>query len=649
MRVLDMTARIVSQRQLRVSFWLVIDFVIVFVAYLIALFSRSALTEINMSAALPALALASLIMLVCLYMFGVYRRLWARTSGHGITVILYGVVLGTIVIAVADSLLVPRPVPLSVVLVGSVFALGGMIAVRYRSRLISGLSWRWRAVWHSEFPPAALATRVLIVGAGESGQDLVWRLKHRFPHHNYKIIGFIDDDDQKQGMLVEGCPVLGKRAALVQIAAQERIDLIVVAIHNIGGQDFREILELCEQTQARIKVLPDLFKLVRSRSSDVPLRDIQPEDLLGRSVVSRHKDVDMSPVIGRRVLITGAAGSIGSELSRQMIAYEPTQLILLDNNESGLHDLWVELHAQHPQVNLLPVLLDIASLEQIRALFKVHHPQIVFHAAAYKHVPMLEYYPQEALRVNINGTLNLAEMAVTYDVERFVLVSTDKAVKPNNIMGASKRVGELLLHAMSQEAETQTRFAAVRFGNVLGSRGSVIPTFNRQIDSGGPVTVTHPEMTRYFMSIPEAANLIIHAACLTVGDEIFVLNMGEVVRIVDLAERMIRLRGLRPYKDIDIRFTGVRPGEKLHEKLFYDDENPTATIHPNIVKLDNWPHNFDPTHFFDQIVRIVIQNQDTTAGEILQQLLTIIQADQPPAQASSQDHPNPHTKTNVAS
>jgi FlaA1/EpsC-like NDP-sugar epimerase len=275
-----------------------------------------------------------------------------------------------------------------------------------------------------------------------------------------------------------------------------------------------------------------VFDLVRNQHSEIPLRDVQPEDLLGRSVVTRHKEVDMTPVTGKIILITGAAGSIGSELSRQMMTYAPVKIILVDNNESGLHDLGVELHGQHPQVDLVTALVDIASLELVKALFKKYQPQIVFHAAAYKHVPMLEQYPQEALRVNINGTMNLAEAALNSEVERFVLVSTDKAVKPSSIMGASKRVGEMLLHALALEPDCKTRFAAVRFGNVLGSRGSVIPTFNRQIDSGGPVTVTHPDMTRYFMSIPEAVNLIIHAACMTNGDEIFVLKMGEVVRIV---------------------------------------------------------------------------------------------------------------------
>lgn len=613
----------ISHRNRNLGLWLVVDFFVIIAGYTVSFLVRAVTAPIDFGQSLPAILISVFVMMATLYLFGVYQRIWSQTSGHGVTVIVYAVTLSSFAIGAANFVLRPRPIPLSVVIVGSMFALVGLVAVRYRSRLVSGLSWRWRAVWHHEIPTAD--TRVLIIGAGESGQDLAWRLKHRFPENSYHIVGFIDDNANKHNMLVEGCRVLGGRHKIVQVAEEKAVDLIVLAIHNISGKDFREIVSLCEQTQARIKVIPDLFELVRNQHSDVPpLRDIQPEDLLGRSPVTRHKDVDLSPVMHKTILITGAAGSIGSELSRQIMDYDPVKVVLLDNNESGLHDLSVELHTQYPHIELVPALIDIASLEPVRAVFKKHRPQIVFHAAAYKHVPMLEYYPQEALRVNINGTLNLAEMALSYEVERFVLVSTDKAVNPTNIMGASKRTGELLLHAMSLEPDCTTRFAAVRFGNVLGSRGSVIPTFNKQIDNGGPVTVTHPEMTRFFMSIPEAVNLIIHAACLTCGDEIFVLKMGEEVRIVDLAERMIRLRGLRPNKDIEIRFSGIRPGEKLHEALFYAEENPTETPHPNIVKLNNWPEHFSPEEFYDKVVKLVLQNQDTEAPEILEQLQQVI-------------------------
>jgi len=625
--------RTMNHRNRHLSLWLVFDFGIAFVTYSVVFLSRGFLNPVDYNLSLPWIVLAALTLVISLYAFGVYQRLWSQTSGHEAGVIVNAVAAATFLHLIVYLLIWPRPVPGSVVIFGNMLTLAGLVGARYRSRLISGLSWRWQFLWKNERP--ASQTRVLIVGAGESGQDLAQRLKHRFPDNNYTIVGFIDDDANKHQMIVEGCRVLGGRHDIKHIADSHNVDLIVLAIHNISGADFREIVSICETTQARIKVIPDVFDLVRNQHTEIMLRDVQPEDLLGRSVVSRHKDVDLSPVMRKVILITGAAGSIGSELSRQIMEYEPVKVILVDNNESGLHDMHVELHTQYPHIEIVPALVDVASLEPVRSLFKKHQPQIVFHAAAYKHVPMLEYYPQEALRVNINGTMNLAEMAVTYDVERFVLVSTDKAVKPSNIMGASKRIGELLLHALSMEPDCNTLFSAVRFGNVLGSRGSVIPTFNRQINNGGPVTVTHPEMTRYFMSIPEAVNLIIHAASLTRGDEIFVLKMGEVVRIVDLAERMIRLRGLRPYKDIAIEFTGMRPGEKLHEALFYDEESPVDTLHPNIVKLNNWPEQFVPEQFYDGVVKVVMHNAGSPTDEIFQQLLEIIEPSTNSAQMNS--------------
>ncbi len=312
----------------------------------------------------------------------------------------------------------------------------------------------------------------------------------------------------------------------MRIAEARNIDLIVVAIHNISGPDFRQVLTACESTKALIKVVPDLQELVNARQGAALLRDVQAEDLIGRNPITRHEAVDLAPVMNKVILVTGAAGSIGSELSRQIMLYKPTKAILLDNNESGLHDLVTELRSKFPAVELVPALVDITIRSAIHSVFEKHRPQIVFHAAAYKHVPMLEYYPREALRVNIGGTRNVAELARDYGVERFVLISTDKAVNPSSIMGATKRVCELMLHALSQDPDCHTLFASVRFGNVLGSRGSVVPTFNRQIDSGGPVTVTHQEMTRYFMSIPEAVNLIIHAACMTNGNDIYVLADG---------------------------------------------------------------------------------------------------------------------------
>jgi FlaA1/EpsC-like NDP-sugar epimerase len=522
-----------------------------------------------------------------------------------------------------DLLLQPRPLPLSVILLGNVLALMGFISIRYRSRLISGMSWRWKAVWRGQFPKPQ--TTVLVVGAGEAGQSLVWRLKHRSPNQSYAVVGFVDDDASKQGLYIEGCRVLGVHTQIPRLVELHNVDLIIVAIHNISGHKFREILTYCEVTNARIKIVPDLFQLMNGNNPASILRDVQPEDLIGRSPITHHEALDKTPLVGKIIMVTGAAGSIGSELSRQISFYNPAKVILLDNNESGLHDLLIELNAEFPQGQFVPVLADIGVKDALCPAMELHRPEVIFHAAAYKHVPLLESHPREAVRVNVRGLRNIAELAGENGAERFVFISTDKAVNPSSVMGASKRIGELYLHSLSQQRKYSTLFASVRFGNVLGSRGSVVPIFNHQIDSGGPVTVTHPDMTRYFMSISEAANLVIQAACLTRGDDIYLLRMGEVVRIVELAERMIRMRGLRPYVDIEIRFTGIRPGEKMHEELYDANEIPEETVHPHIIELKNGRNHTDPSSFLEKLDGLI---NETLNGNELGRLLELLETGQ---------------------
>lgn len=560
---------------------------------------------------------AALATVFALFLFGGYQRIWSKTSGHDVQVIVSAAAVSTAALGTLDFFLRPRPFPLSVVLFGSLIAMTGFVAVRYRSRLISGLSWRWRAVWHLEFPETT--ARVLIVGAGDSGQITAMRLKHRAPENfkGVKIVGFVDDDPLKQRMIVEGCRVLGTHADIPDLVEKHRVDLIIVAIHNIDGPGFRDILCYCERTTARIKIVPDVFAVLNGASGAQPLRDVQAEDLLGRQAIGWHEAVDAASISNKVVLVTGAAGSIGSELCRQLLAYHPVKLLMLDNNESGLHDLVTELKTEQTKDILVPFLADITNRQTLIRLFEDYRPQVVFHSAAYKHVPVLEDYPNEAVRVNIGGTQQVAGLARDYGTQRFVLISTDKAVNPTCVMGASKRVCELLMHALANQGGSHTLFTSVRFGNVLGSRGSVVPTFNRQIDAGGPLTVTDPEMTRYFMTIPEAVNLVIHAACLTRGDDLFMLRMGEVVRIVELAERMIRLRGLVPYKDIPITFVGVRSGEKLHEELHSDAEKSIPTIHPYIVELVSLRNGLQPVSFSDTLNKLfrtgLDENQDALA------------------------------------
>jgi FlaA1/EpsC-like NDP-sugar epimerase len=606
--------------------WGIPDALIIGLAYLFTFSIRTiTVNAFDLTVTLPFMLAAVVITLGWLYVFRAYHRAWGQTSGHSATTLLAAVAGAGVTVSLINIALEPRPLPSSVILVANILALTGIVGIRYRSRLLTGLEWRWRAMFFNEFPRDK-SHRVLVIGAGESGQTLAWRLRHRFNTHEYKLIGFIDDDPDKLGLYFEDIPVLGNRKTIPEVVQEHHIDLIVVAIHNIDGPDFRDILHLCEQTAARIKVVPDMLVMLGKTSNTAPLRDVLPEDLIGRSVVERHTAVDLRPVTNKRVLVTGAAGSIGSELSRQLPAYEPTTLILLDNNESNLHDLCVNLGAKYPDLNIVQVLADVTDQPSLRRIFDIYDPQMVFHAAAYKHVPILEQYPEEALKVNIGGTLNLADLAHKHKIERFVLISTDKAVKPSSVMGASKRVCETIVRAYNQLNSDGTMFTAVRFGNVLGSRGSVVPTFNRQIDHGGPVTITHPDMTRYFMSISEAVNLVIHAACLTRGDDIFLLRMGEKVRILDIAERMIRLRGLRPRIDVPIEFIGVRPGEKIHEELHEEAEQPGETAHPHIFKLNRYQaEKLDSHHVLTRVQDLIAHGfvEDVPALQTLLNLTVV--------------------------
>ncbi len=521
--------------------------------------------------------------------FGNYHRLWRYASAQEVMSIIFATMTGTLLTLAYDTLLGPFPhLPLSSVAFGGFFCLVAFTAVRYRRRLLRGGLARLRKFHDRGSAPMAKRQRVLIVGAGEAGQLLAWRLLNLEEGKGYEIVGFVDDDPDKQGMLVHGCKVLGDRRAILDIVARQAVDLIVLAMYNIDGENFRQILDICEMTPAVIKVLPNVFELLRSTAGLPPIRNVTTADLLGRKPVEIDRNACARVLAGKTVLVTGAAGSIGSELCRQVVEFGPARLIMVDNNESGLHDLFVSLEPLNPVPDsagrVVPIVADVTNATKMWFVYERYKPQVVFHAAAYKHVPLMEEHPDEAVRVNVTGTRVVADLAVRHGAERFVLVSTDKAVNPSSVMGATKRLAELLT-VLSGAGRSGTRCTAVRFGNVLGSRGSVVPIFERQIDRGGPVTVTHPQMTRYFISIPEAVSLVIQAAALTEGGDIFMLDMGQRINIDSLARRLIRLRGLRPEVDIPIVYTGVRPGEKMHEDLLGAGEERHPTSHSKIFRL----------------------------------------------------------------
>ena len=504
------------------------------------------------------------------YIFGLHRRVWKYAGMNDLRAVTYSATVSSVLIFVLDiALRHDHFCPLSVVMIGAIFAFCGMVAVRIGPRMLQ-----------SGVTGAGDSGRVLIVGAGQAGhlvaRDLIGR-----PQSRERVIGYVDDDACLHGMQIHGVPVLGRTNDLPYIVNRYNVDIIAIAIPSASIRELDHILELSQATDARIQILPSQAEVLSGRSSALRLRDIDLDSLLDRipSTEVLQGDTMRSSVRDRVVLVTGGAGSIGSELCRQLVTLGPAKIIALDNNETGLFHLMNEL-ATDPDAELLtPVLASITDDAKLGRVFKRYHPDIVFHAAAYKHVPMLEEHVDEAVAVNVVGTLNVCRWAVRSRCQRFVFISTDKAVHPVNALGYSKRIGELLTRAHQHAGPI---FCSVRFGNVIGSRGSALPEFVRQIDAGGPVTVTHPDAQRFFMTIPEAVSLVIQATTLAEGGELFMLDMGEPIKIGDLVKRLIRWRGLRVGKDIEVIYTGLRPGEKLSEELVFDVEGTNATAIPSV-------------------------------------------------------------------
>lgn len=423
--------------------------------------------------------------------------------------------------------------------------------------------------------------RTLIIGAGDAGEKLFREISDN-PQIHYHIVGFLDDDLRKQGRCIHGVPVLGSVNTLSQVVKDQSISEVLIAIPSASGEEMRRIMQICKKCAVHYKTIPGLGEIIGGLVSIKTLRDVNYEDLLGRAPVRLNNEDISDFLYDRVVLVTGGGGSIGSELCRQVVTFQPRSLILLDASEANLFEIQMRLHHELHFTECFPILGRVQDRPLMEKVFRKYRPEVVLHAAAYKHVPMLEKQPWEAVDNNIFGSQVTMEMAVEFGAAHFVLVSTDKAVRPTNVMGASKRVSELLLQSF---LGNKTQFAAVRFGNVVGSSGSVIPLFRRQIEKGGPITVTHPEVTRYFMTIPEASQLILQSACLGKDGGIFVLKMGKPIKIVDMAKDLINLSGKEPGKDIQIIFTGLREGEKLYEELLTEGEDIIATKHEKIMWL----------------------------------------------------------------
>lgn len=432
------------------------------------------------------------------------------------------------------------------------------------------------------------AIPVMLIGAGEAGSIILQEFKNsKFVEK--EIVCVIDDDPKKWGTFIHGVPVVGGRRKITQSVVRFGIQEIVLAIPTLKPHERKNIINICQQTGCKMSTLPGIYQLINCDVKVSMLRDVQIEDLLGREAVRTDLESIMSYVKDQKVMVTGGGGSIGSELCRQIADDQPKQLIIIDNYENAAYELQMELGRKHPELDVIVLIVSVQNRRKIREIFEQYKPDLVFHAAAHKHVPLMEYSPCEAIKNNVFGTMNVASEANRSGVKRMVLISTDKAVRPTNIIGASKRICEMVIQTYNQRSKTE--YVAVRFGNVLGSNGSVVPLFKQQIREGGPVTVTHPDIIRYFMTIPEAVSLVLQAGAYAQGGEIFIMDMGEPVKILDLAENMIRLSGLVPGEDIEIKFTGLRPGEKLYEELLIDDDNKKETANKRIfigqpIKID---------------------------------------------------------------
>lgn len=514
----------------------------------------------------------SFIYLICFYSFKMYESLWHLTGTDEFLLGVGGNILAGI-LSIGYTRFFGSVIPLNVSVVGVLLSIFFVLGYRILYRVYR------RILLYIPFKYSSDQRRVMVVGAGSAGTMIINEMMAR-RELKYNPIVLIDDDKSKLGKRISGVRIEGNRHDIPYIAREQEIDLILIAIPSLDAKNKSEIIEICKNTNCKLKIIPGMYEIITGDATVSRIKDVDLEDLLGRDPIQLDSKGISDYIEGKTILVTGGGGSIGSELCRQISIFNPKRLIIFDIYENNVYDIQNELKENFPDMNLTVLIGSVRDRKRLHEIFTKYKIDVVFHAAAHKHVPLMEDSPKEAIKNNVFGTLNLALEASEANIERFVMISTDKAVNPTNIMGATKRLCEMIIQAMDKQSRTE--FVAVRFGNVLGSNGSVIPLFKKQITNGGPVTVTHKKIIRYFMLIPEAAQLVLQAGAFAKGGEIFVLDMGKPVKIYDLACDLIKLSGLEPNRDIKIVFTGLRPGEKLYEELLMSEEGLEDTVHKKI-------------------------------------------------------------------
>lgn len=602
-----------SMKRKRAILLMLFDTVGISLSYLLALYLRfdGRVDPIYVYNLANHMAIITIIKLSVYYFFKLYKSLWEYASIDEMIEVVGGSIVANLLSSLYMHFIdvgIPRSIYFMVPVIDMVF-IGG---VRFFYRVL-------RRLKHGVFNGVKDYKRILIVGAGAAGAMVIKELRNHDTLNSWPV-AIVDDDPQKRRQNINGVPVVGNRKDIKRVCKEYEIDEIIIAIPSANSKDIKDIVGECKKTKVKTKILPGLYELIDGQVSVSKIRDVEIEDLLGREEVHLNMDEICQYIKDKKVLITGGGGSIGSELCRQVARFKPKELIILDIYENNAYDIQNELLSRYDNLPMKVVIASIRDKQRMEEIFAAEGIDVVFHAAAHKHVPLMEENPTEAIKNNVFGTLNVVESAGKYGVEKFVLISTDKAVNPTNVMGATKRIAEMIVQLANTFSHTE--YVAVRFGNVLGSNGSVIPLFKKQIAAGGPVTVTHPKVIRYFMTIPEACQLVLQAGAMAEGGEIFILDMGEPVRIMDLAKDLIRLSGFEPEVDIPIEITGLRPGEKLYEELLVNKKEVDTTSHhkiyiekPLFCDYDNMKRHFN------KLQEIIDYADDDAIKEILAEIV----------------------------